>query len=155
MQNTASHYWRFSKAALMAAMEEIEAKTCVRFQHPRKNNDNYIFFKQADGCWSLVGRHGTRLAHIHSIDSNIFLEVALRPFDRHWAVVKELITLLIIPNNLNNMSFDFWGFFGSKIWEQDLSGRKTSKMAYSELRVKLFHAQEDKISYRYRWFLRW
>lgn len=42
--------------AIKAAMQEIEAKTCLRFEN--KLAEDYIEFIDGQGCYSDVGRKG-------------------------------------------------------------------------------------------------
>ncbi|CAG7825008.1 unnamed protein product [Allacma fusca] len=52
---------------LTDAMVEISEKTCIRFRR-RKGDSNYIFFRDGEGCSSLVGRRGTVIHElVHAI----------------------------------------------------------------------------------------
>lgn len=46
------------KSGVKAGINEIEAKTCVKFRKRRKDDKDYLYFVEDDGCWSYVGRKG-------------------------------------------------------------------------------------------------
>ncbi|KAM3727790.1 Zinc metalloproteinase nas-37 [Dirofilaria immitis] len=63
---TISYYFGSSNVKwqniIRTALHHIEMETCIRFKKIRKNgaNWNYIYFIQAEGCWSSVGKVGGR-----------------------------------------------------------------------------------------------
>ena len=70
------------RATILAAMDAIEAVTAVRFV-PRTSQDDYVRFRDADGCSSYVGRQGGRQ------DVNLALGC-----NNTWIVVHELLHAL-------------------------------------------------------------
>ena len=42
----------------MKGIEEIEEKTCVKFQQGQDANGNYVEVFKGDGCYSSLGREG-------------------------------------------------------------------------------------------------
>lgn len=70
------------RATILAAMDEIEAVTAVRFV-PRSGQDDYVRFRDGSGCSSMVGRQGDRQ------DVNLALGC-----NNTWIVVHEILHAL-------------------------------------------------------------
>jgi astacin len=70
------------RTTIRAAMAEIEAETAVRFV-PRGSEGDYVRFRDADGCSSMVGRQGGRQ------DVNLLLRC-----NNTWVVVHEILHAL-------------------------------------------------------------
>jgi astacin len=70
------------RATILAAMDEVEAVTAVRFV-PRTSQDDYVRFREGDGCSSNIGRQGGR--------QNINLGLRC---NNVWIVVHEILHAL-------------------------------------------------------------
>ena len=97
------------RATILAAMDEIEAVTAVRFV-PRTSQDDYVRFREGEGCSSSVGRQGGR--------QNINLALGC---NNTWIVVHEILHALGFNHE---QSRDDRGGFVQIQWDNIRDGKR-------------------------------
>lgn len=97
------------RATILAAIDEIEAVTAVRFV-PRTSQDDYVRFRDSDGCSSSVGRQGGR--------QNVNLALGCNDT---WIVAHEILHALGFNHE---QSRDNRGDFVQIHWDNIISNKK-------------------------------